>query len=172
MKAMNPAKSWHLSLLLTSAAVMISYVWIDRPLAFWAYGQFHGYAIFDRLTLAPSWLTPLAVAIVFIAGLRSLSGRPLDRFWEPALICGISLLVARAAKDQLKFVFGRTWPETWVNGNLSLIRDGVFGFNPFHGGAGFEAFPSGHTTAICSVAAVLWVYYPRFRMLYALLVAL
>ena len=74
-------------------------------------------------------------------------------------------------KDQLKFVFGRTWPDTWINNNPSLIRDGVSGFNFFHGGAGYSAFPSGHTTVTCAVVAVFWVSYPRYRPLYAALVA-
>ena len=36
---------------------------------------------------------------------------------------------------------------------------------------GFDAFPSGHTTVICAVAATLWVLWPRGRPLYALAVA-
>jgi hypothetical protein len=40
--------------------------------------------------------------------------------------------------------FGRTWPESWLGDNPSWIRDDVFGFFPFHGGRGWESFPSGH----------------------------
>jgi len=79
--------------------------------------------------------------------------------------------VAAGVKDQLKLVFGRTWPETWVRDNPSFIRDGVYGFNPFHGGPGFAAFPSGHTTAICAVISVLWICYPRYRVLYGICMA-
>ena len=31
------------------------------------------------------------------------------------MTCSISLIVAEAAKNQLKYDFGRTWPETWIN---------------------------------------------------------
>jgi len=70
----------------------------------------------------------------------------------------------------LKFAFGRTWPETWINNNPSLIGNGTYGFNPFHGGSGYNSFPSGHTTAVCAVAAVLWFAYPKLRPLWVLMV--
>ena len=53
-------------------------------------------------------------------------------------------------------MFGRTWPETWTHNNPSLIHDGAYGFNWFHGGPGYELFPSGHMAAICAVISVLW----------------
>jgi len=87
------------------------------------------------------------------------------------LLSGVSLAVAVIIKDQLKFAFGRAWPETWTRNNPSFIRDGVYGFYPFHGGAGYASFPSGHTTMICTVMTVLWICYPRFRPVYALCMA-
>jgi membrane-associated phospholipid phosphatase len=86
------------------------------------------------------------------------------------VICGLSFIAAGALNNQLKFAFGRMWPETWVNNNPSLIQNGAYGFSPFHGGPGFASFPSGHTAAICSVMAVLWLCYARWRALFALLV--
>jgi len=68
-----------------------------------------------------------------------------------ALTWSISVLTTWAMKNQLKVVFGRTWPETWTRNNPSLIRDGVFGFNPFTTGSGYESFPSGHTAAIWEI---------------------
>ena len=35
----------------------------------------------------------------------------------------------------------------------------------------YSAFPSGHTTGICTVMTVLWLCYPRYRALYALAIA-
>ena len=74
-------------------------------------------------------------------------------------------------RNQLKYDFGRTWPETWINNNPSLISNGAYGFNFFHGGPGYSSFPSGHMTVICAVTSVLWIYYPKLRVLYALVVA-
>jgi membrane-associated phospholipid phosphatase len=169
---MNKLSKWAAGLGATCVAMAVAYKWADQPFAFWAHDHLHQYAIFARMTLLPESFPPIAIVIVVVLGLLSLGGRPLSRAWEAALLCSLSLIVARTAKDQLKYVFGRTWPETWVNNNPSLIRDGSFGFNPFHGGAGFESFPSGHTTVMCAVATVLWLYYPRYRIVHVLLVVL
>jgi membrane-associated phospholipid phosphatase len=169
---MNELNKWAVGLCATGVATAVAYMWADQPFAFWAHDHLHQYAIFSRMTLLPEWFPPIAIVIIVALGLLSLAGRRLSRVWEAALLCSLSLIVARAAKDQLKYTFGRTWPETWVNNNPSLIRDGSFGFNPFHGGSGFESFPSGHTTAMCAMATVLWLYYPRYRAVYVLLVML
>jgi membrane-associated phospholipid phosphatase len=79
------------------------------------------------------------------------------------LICSLSVLITEAAKEQLKFLFGRTWPESWTGNNPSFIRDGVYGFHFMHGGAGYNSFPSGHMATSCAVLAVVWLWYPRFR---------
>lgn len=163
---MSRPQTWISALAFTAIATVISYVWIDRPFAIWSHTHLHGYAIFDRMTLLTGWFPPIAIAVICIAGFAKYLGRRFPRAGEAALLCSVSLVVAWAAKDQLKILFGRTWPETWVNNNPSLIRDNVLGFNLFHGGAGFESFPSGHSTGICAVIAVLWIYYPRFRALY------
>ena len=55
--------------------------------------------------------------------------------------------------------------------HISFIRDGVYGFHPFHGGPAYTAFPSGHIAAICAVVFVLWACYPKFKAFYALFVA-
>jgi len=72
-------------------------------------------------------------------------------------------------KTLLKFGFGRTWPETWIHDNPSLVRDGIFGFFPFHGGAGWSSFPSGHMTAVMSIVAMAWYIWPRLAPLWCLI---
>ena len=63
----------------------------------------------------------------------------------------------------LKLAFGRPWPETWVNNNPSWIGTHTYGFRPFHGGAGWASFPSGHTTAITAPCAAIWPQAGRWR---------
>jgi membrane-associated phospholipid phosphatase len=104
-------------------------------------------------------------------GLRGLTGRKLSRFQSVMLLCGLSLTIALVVKNELKLAFGRTWPETWVRNNLSFIRDGAYGFHPFHGGPGYASFPSGHMTVVCTVMTVLWICYPAYRPVYAVCVA-
>ena len=123
---------------------------------------------FAALTTAPDPMVPLAAVVFAALGLVSLSGRALSRFQNCVLLCSLSLIVAELTKAQLKPFFGRTWPDTWINDNPSFLRDGVYGFNFFHGGRAYASFPSGHTAVACAVLAVLWIYYPRWRPLYAL----
>jgi membrane-associated phospholipid phosphatase len=168
---MSRATAWVLSFSLTIVLVVISYEWLDQPIAYFAHADFHGITAFPLMTRIPEWLSSLCVAALVIIGLRALMGRPLSRLETVVLLSGISLAVAATIKDQLKMLFGRTWPETWINNNPSLISDGVYGFNPFHGGIGYASFPSGHTTAVCAVVSVYWICYPQFRALYVAVVA-
>ena len=117
----------------------------------------HQYDLFARLTYIPEIISPVVILAFAAIGLWALSARALSKLQTVAVLAAASLAVAAGVKDHLKLAFGRTWPETWVRDNPSLIRDGVYGFNPFHGGPGFAAFPSGHTAAICAVMSVLWL---------------
>jgi len=169
---MSAIKRWHLALLLVALAVAISYLALDRPVALFVHGLFASrrHTLFEPLTHIPDPLMP-AAAIAFVGlGLYALAGRALSRLQTTIIICGLSLTMAQVIKNQLKFVFGRTWPETWVENNPSFIHDHVYGFNWFHGGAGYESFPSGHMTMTCALISVLWICYPRFKPIYALAV--
>jgi membrane-associated phospholipid phosphatase len=124
------------------------------------------------------WMQRLPVAFLLLSllilawcGLWALIERPLSRVQSVALACSISFIAANFINNQLKYAFGRTWPETWIQNNPSLIQSGVFGFNPFHGGPGFASFPSGHVAAVCAVITVLWWSYPNLRPIYAACVA-
>jgi membrane-associated phospholipid phosphatase len=156
---------------LTIAAVVVSYLWIDQPLAFFSYRGRVFYRFFVDLTLIPEPLPGLALIIFFALGLWAVVAKPASKLYTVLLTCSVSLIVAEATKGQLKYIFGRTWPETFVNNNPSLISNNAYGFNFFHGGPGYASFPSGHMTTICAVVSVLWIYYPKFRPLYALVVA-
>lgn len=168
---LNHFGRWLLSLALMIVAVVIAYLWLDRPIAFMAY-RLHFYQNqFAIPTHIVDPLMPMAIVLFLVIGLARLYGWPLSRLATAALGCSISIIVAETIKSQLKYVFGRTWPETWIHNNPSLIHDNVYGFNFFHGGPGYASFPSGHTTAICAVVSVLWIVYPKFRAIYALAVA-
>ena len=161
---------WLIALLLTAAAVTVCYLWIDRPLALLAHAYSGHREVFATVTHLPDPLIP-AACIVFVAvGLCTLGGRPLSAVKTMAVLASISLIVGESIKSGLKFIFGRTWPDTWVQNNPSLIHDGAYGFNFFHGGPGYASFPSGHTTVTCAVLSVLWILYPKLRPLYALVV--
>jgi membrane-associated phospholipid phosphatase len=168
---MNAIQKWGIWLVVTVSAVTVSYLWLDRPIALFVHRSLQGFNAFVLLTYIPNVVTP-AILIAFVAvGLSGLSSRSIGRLPTVGVLAAASLAVAEVIKDNLKYAFGRTWPETWTGNNPSLIHNGVYGFNPFHGGQGYAAFPSGHTTAICAVMSVLWICYPRFRSVYAACIA-
>src|SRR5665213_2928720 len=111
---MTAIQRWLLSLGVTLAAVAIAFQWIDRPLALVAHVQLPQHDTFERLTHIPDPLVPIAVIIFVSLGLWSFSGHALSKCQTTALLASLSLLMADATKNQLKYIFGRTWPDTWV----------------------------------------------------------
>ena len=151
------------------AAAVLAFFFVDRPLAAFSYAHFHhGRAPFVALTHLVDFLELAAVGGLVWAGGMVATGRRLGANGLVVLRVSLALFVAEGVKQLAKFAFGRTWPETWTSkistcGNPSFIRDGAFGFAPFHGGAGWSSFPSGHETLVCAVAGCLWVAAPRLR---------
>jgi membrane-associated phospholipid phosphatase len=167
---MTPLQRWWLALALTTVIVIIGFYWLDRPIAFWAHAHLgaSGRRVFEPVIHIPDPLLLAAVIAFFGLGLRALAGRPLSRLASVVVACSVSVTMTQTTKNLLKYVFGRTWPETWTHNNPSLIHDGVYGFNWFHGGSAYESFPSGHMAATCAVMSVVWICYPRLKPLWAL----
>lgn len=163
---------WLIWLALTAAFCAAAYAWFDRPIAYFMHKELERPALLAQLPRISEWLVGAASVVFVLLGLRGLTGRPLARLEAVILVCGLSIIISAALKNELKLMFGRTWPETWIGNNPSLIRDGVYGFFFFHGGRGYESFPSGHTAAVCAGMSVLWLCYPRWRALYAVVVGL
>jgi membrane-associated phospholipid phosphatase len=160
-----PAKAAILAFIFLSAAAL-AYLFLDRPLSTFAFQNFHETrGPFVAITHFLDWMELGAVLILCWAAVIFAFGRTLGPRGLLALRTTLALFLAIGVKELAKLAFGRTWPETWVCGNPSFIRDGAFGFTPFHGGAGWSAFPSGHETVVCAVAGCLWVLTPRLRPL-------
>ena len=151
-------------------AIVVCVLFLDRPVAWLAHG-FGRPALLVWLTWIADVPVPASVVGLAACGVAWLAG------WRSAAlrlvfaVC-VATLAADAAKDVLKMAFGRTWPETWVAHNPSLISNGISGFFPFHGGAGWASFPSGHTTVIAAPCAVLWERVRRWRAVWGALPAL
>lgn len=156
-------------------AIPLSIEFADRPIATFMYQHMHETRRpFIALSHLVDALELLAAAGLVWSGWNFSRGKGFGEYGGIAVRTALALFSAIGVKDVLKLAFGRTWPETWICHNPSFIRDGVFGFSPFHGGAGWGSFPSGHETLTCAVAGCLWALLPRLRPLYlvmALLVA-
>lgn len=177
------------ALALTCAvSVGLSVALIDRPVSTWLH-QHLGYdrfvwfhATYDGHVLAfgpfalmagpGEALFPIAAFVFLVLVVAAALGwRPGSRGRIVLTLC-LSIFAAMEIHSAVKFVFGRTWPESWLGDNPSWIRDGVFGFFPFHGGRGWDSFPSGHTIGVTTLAAVLWVVWPELRIAWAAMVGI
>jgi membrane-associated phospholipid phosphatase len=151
--------AWLAAFLMTAAFVSASIRWFDRPIAefFYNIGERQRLPIemADRIFSLPG----IATGFFVICGLRAIMGRRLSKVEATSAICTIGALVTIVIKDQLKFVFGRTWPY--------LLRDDVYGFNFFRSGRFYESFPSGHAAVAAVVLSVMWILFPNWRILYA-----
>jgi membrane-associated phospholipid phosphatase len=154
---------WVGSLLLVVLFTLISVTWFDRPVATWVHDIF-GSPHFGGLVSSPGLSIPLLAAILFVIyGFAAILGRRFSKPETAVLMCTVSLLATEVIKSQLKFIFGRTWPDSWAPGVLSFIHDNQFGFHFFHSGRSFGSFPSGHAAAVAAVMSVLWIMFPRLR---------
>lgn len=141
-----------------AGAIVVSILWIDRPLAR-AFAVFRlGHEVFSSSTVTQPVMLALAYAGLAL-GLGFLAtGRRLPRWVEAAMLAGIALLAGLwLTHEVLKPIFGRTLPSYY-------LRTGRHGFHWFQGSAR-GAFPSGHSVQASAMLTVLWVYYPRWRWL-------
>ena len=169
---MADLQKWAMVLLVWLFCITASFLWIDRPVALFVHNELAGHrAIFDLAASLPKLLGPLVVACTILVGVWVLAGRHMTKIQTVVVISATSWAVSAVPENWLKLAFGRTWPETWVQDNPSFIRDGVDHFNPFHGGPGFAAFPSGHMVAVCAIMSVYWICWPRLRSISAICIA-
>ena len=161
-------RRWLGGVLLLVVGVAGCILFVDRPVADFVHARLATQRpLFAALThiVDPA---PVFASLVLVWTLSQIArGRTMSGLEDVLLRTAVSVCAAVLVKDQLKWAFGRTWPETWTNNNPSWIGNGVYGFFPFHGGQGWFSFPSGHTTVICAVTSVLWLHWPRGRPLYA-----
>jgi membrane-associated phospholipid phosphatase len=167
--------------------VAVSIAFVDRPVATWVhehlgvkrfvwfsttyFGPKLAFGPFG-LMASPAAVFPMAAALLFVAlALAAYAGWRLGKPSRIVLALCVAVFAANEIISFVKGIFGRTWPESWLGDNPSWIRDGVFGFFPFHGGQDWASFPSGHTTVITVITAILWVVLPKLKVAWAALVA-
>jgi membrane-associated phospholipid phosphatase len=163
----SPATAVLLSGLTCAILVGLSMLFLDRAISSWSHAHTRDIREFVWLTWIVEPVPYLAAGGLIGAAVAAVAGwrpGPKGRLW--LTIC-LATLVALVLKEQLKHIVGRTWPETWVNNNPSWIAQGIFTFQPLHGGQGWASFPSGHTTLTAAPMSVLWLAFPRLRWLWA-----
>lgn len=155
-------------------AICVAYFLLDRPLV--TFAAEHGLRQFRWLhhiqTLPEYFIITQPLMILFSVAVmlrarfvKQTLSDGLDRFCFFIWASTISILLSVTAKPPLKFIFSRTWPDTFKEDNMSFLQDGVYGFHWFEVGVAYKAFPSGHTMAVTAMAMVIWYIYPKLRWL-------
>ncbi len=151
----------------TSLLVIISYFYFDRQLVDLLVSansrQYHFLHYLQQLPEPLLYVAPVAILFYFIQRIREQK----NKFAYFSLAWGVAVLVASGLKIGLKFCFGRYWPDTFKENNLSYVHDGIYGFEPFHGGVQYQSFPSGHMMTIVVFAFMLAAFYPKLKWISA-----
>ncbi|MCK9366228.1 MAG: phosphatase PAP2 family protein [Metallibacterium scheffleri] len=153
-------------------AVLLCYFLLDRPLAWFVHDHdLRRYAWLEWLTHIPDFIVYASALVLLLTPFRLAWRKAAARGERVLLTMSLSVAAAVFLKNVLKYLFGRAWPETWIDHNPSLIQNHVYGFFWLQSGEGFHSFPSGHTTIVFAAMSVLWLAAPRLRWLAALLCA-
>jgi len=140
------------------AAILLCILFVDQPVAVFCAGL-KPLRLAFQICAAPSLLSlPFASVFLLRAVWLRLQRLRVNRLW---LTVSLATLAATAAKDELKWMFGRPWPFSWLD-------YGLYGFRPFTDNFLYGAFPSGHTAYAAAPLWVLWCRAPRWRWGYAL----
>lgn len=154
------------------ALIVFSYFFLDRQLASALHPYTHDVPIFKWLTYVVNPLVLLVCATAVVIGAIALIRGSLTPTEVAILRIACAVLIALAIKDELKYLFGRTWPETWICRNPSYFGEpSTYGFFFMHGGPGYASFPSGHTTVVAALTGALWSLVPKLRWLGIALIA-
>ncbi|VVE31863.1 phosphatase PAP2 family protein [Pandoraea anhela] len=155
-------------LLLALAAIP----WIDRPVVDFAHAHTQGTPWIQHLAELPAPLFVLAWPAFLIIGAVLFWRRKLPSWAVSLWLAAGAIGVSSLAKQALKYVFGRSWPATWINDNPSYLRDGVFEFKFFANDYAYASFPSGHLTVMLAFTSVLALRHRALRVPCAIAIAL
>ncbi|GIU18458.1 hypothetical protein TUM4445_29200 [Shewanella sp. MBTL60-112-B2] len=124
--------------------------------------------IFKPLSQMPLLFEILTVLII----LGCFKSNFRQKYASFALALTFTVITATIIRLGAKFIFGRTWPETWIHtasgSNPSWIHNGVESFHPFAIGPAYNSFPSGHALFTFALASVFWWRFPKLYWLWLL----
>jgi membrane-associated phospholipid phosphatase len=140
-----------------AVTVVACILFVDRPVAVFFAAHRALRPVFQACAVPSLFTLPLAglfLIYTFVQRLRG--GGAVNRVY---LATSVATLAGTAAKDELKWLIGRPWPETW-------FHEGIYSFHPLATSVLYGGFPSGHTSYIAAPLCVLWVKAPRYRWLW------
>jgi membrane-associated phospholipid phosphatase len=147
----RPDVSWPaqivVGLVVTTALVLVAYFFVDQPVMLFVRDSHLGHKYFLKWLTRPPEVFVLLSPFVLFAGLLRRWFGPWTQLEKVAVAAAVSTLFTALAALILKITFGRS-------------DDGL---HPFHYGAAYWMFPSGHTACTLSVTVVVTAAAPRLR---------
>lgn len=160
-------------LVVTGCFVVVSYYYLDKPIAWFVHNhQLNHLVLLKIFAQYPKTILESFFFVCFFYMFIKITICPLNDLDRVLLGGAVTASVALFIKTNLKMIFGRYWPSTFVCHNPSLIHHNAYGFHFLTKGSAYESFPSGHSIFIVTLAAYFWDIYPRYRWLYLLLVGM
>ena len=143
--------------------IIFSYFFIDSPLVFFIHAnEINKQIVFKLLTHIPDII--IGFIVIYLIALPFCIRKEQSRqFINMMFIAIFSVVSSIQVKDFLKYVFGRFWPDTWINGNPSLLVNNAYGFHFFTSGSAYGSFPSGHTAVTFAFFSVCIRFYPKYK---------
>src|SRR5690606_11996158 len=104
-----------------------------RPLAEFVYQQnFARFEWLKWLTYPPPYVQTWSPLLIVGLVVRRAWGA-WSKLERTLLVSLVGLILADQFRESLQLLFGRDWPETWINNNPSLIGSNSYGFHFFQG---------------------------------------
>lgn len=152
-------------------ASLISILYIDKSLAiFIHYSGYDRWVFLRNITESMPLIFIICVIVSIFIKIYKIEGEiDLSSIFASLVASSyfyIMLKIALELKTLLKIIFGRYWPLTWTQNNLSLIKDNMYGFNWFHGYNNLGSFPSGHSVLMIFCTYWLSSLFPKYRLVY------
>jgi membrane-associated phospholipid phosphatase len=155
----NPVivRRWAAWFAVSAVTIPFCVAFVDQPVARFMHEHpifsYHGH----RLSFIPvAILAAASVGVVLLGPVQVLYGE-LPLFWRRVLFAGLACCVALTLKTEVKYLFGRLGPGEWYWQQTPPFAD----FHPLHREG---SFPSGHMTAMWSIAPFVWVRYRSLRV--------
>jgi membrane-associated phospholipid phosphatase len=147
------------SFLAVAAFSVLSFVSLDRPIAYACSGLKRGIREFFRVVTTfglSGWYLVPSLLLFLLFRFRSRKAAQAGR----ALFVFLTISLSGIVVDIVKFILGRYRPAM-------LFHENLYGFAFFRTEAIATSFPSGHAAVITALAISLDAIWPKFRVLYA-----
>ncbi|WP_394230047.1 phosphatase PAP2 family protein [Shewanella colwelliana] len=154
-------KGFSLLYILLASLCLVSITYFDRDLSSLMHAHSLNREWFKLFSYTPVLLELMAALVIIACIVKQFRANYL--YLAIALL--VTLMLAFIVRLTAKFIFGRTWPESWITlptgHNPSWIADGIEAFHPFAHGLSYNSFPSGHALFTSALALTFWRQFPK-----------